>query len=96
MDYISGQNPQNYSIYAYSPAIFDYPFDYLIYWYQKRGLIQKPRDSEKLIYLIIRDDDKHAYLTRGWYGDKTKDKTTLLDRKEFPGQLILEKHLKND
>ena len=96
MDYISGQNPQNYSIYAYSPAIFDYPFDYLIYWYQKRGLIQKPRDSEKLIYLIIRDDDKHTYLTRGWYGDKTKDKTTLLDRKAFPGQLILEKHLKND
>lgn len=96
MDYISMRNPQNYSIYAYSPAIFDYPFDYLIYWYQKRGLIRKPTNNQNSIFLIIRDDDKHTYLTQGWYGDKTKDKTALLGKKEFPGGLIFEEHLRHD
>lgn len=96
MDYLADLKPQNYSIYAYSPAILDYPFDYLIYWYQKRGLIRKPTNNQNLLFLIIRDDDKHTYLSSGWYGDKTKDRTTLLERREFPGQLILEKHSKND
>lgn len=96
MDYIAAQKPTNYSFYAYSPAIFDYPFDYFIYWYAKRGVIEKPSGGQKTMYLLIRDDNGHTYLHRGWYGDKTKNKTTVLERKEFPGSLIVEKHLKND
>lgn len=82
----------DYSLYVYTPARFDYPFDYLITWYAGGEKIDYPKDNQKLMYLIIRDDDFHSYLSSGWYGDKTQDKTRLLDRKDYPGNLIVEKH----
>lgn len=92
IDYITSQNPKNYSFYAYSPAIFDYPFDYLILWYSKRGLIKTPQANQQIIYLVIREASNRKYHTSGWYGDKTRDKTIVLEKKEFPGDIILEKH----
>ena len=96
MDYIASLNPRSYSLYAYSPAIFDYAFDYLVFWYTKKSLLEEPKYGQNLMYLIIRDDPDHTYLLRGWYGDKTKDNTTLVERKTFPGDLVVEKHLRND
>ncbi len=96
LDYIASQKPQNYSFYAYTPAIFDYPFDYLVYLYTKRGLIEKPKDMQKSFYLVIRDQSNKKYFTQGWYGDKTRDKTQVVDKKEFPGDLLLEKHERSD
>lgn len=94
IDFISSQKPQNYSLYTYSPAIFDYPFDYLVWWYSKRGLLQKPQDNQKIIYLIIRESSTRKYLKSGWYGDKTHDKSVLLEQKSFAGDLLVEKHLR--
>lgn len=96
MDYIVSQKPQNYGVFAYSPAIFDYPFDYLIYWYSHMGLLEKPNNQSNTFYLIIRDASTDKYINSGWLGDKTKDKTIVSDRREFPGDLIVEKHIKNE
>ena len=96
LDYIAQQNPKDYSFYSFSPSIFDYPFEYLIYWYSREGLLEKPQENQKLAYLIIREASSRSYLSTGWYGDKTKDKTTILESKEFPGDLIVEKHYRND
>ncbi|MDO8487429.1 MAG: glycosyltransferase family 39 protein [Candidatus Curtissbacteria bacterium] len=96
MDYIASQKPQNYSFYAYTPAIFDYPFDYIVDWYARRGLIEKPKSMQKSFYLVIRDKSNKKYFNEGWYGDKTRDKTQVIDKKEFPGDLLLEKHIRND
>lgn len=92
MDYISNQNPQDYNYFAYSPAIFDFPFDYLFSWYWEKGIINKPNPGSKTMYLIIREASTNKYLTTGWYGDKTRDKTIVVDKKEFPGDIIVEKH----
>ena len=92
MDYIASQNPQNYTFYAYSPAIFDYPFDYLVYWYNRRGLLENPKKNQNIMYLVIREESSKKYHKGGWYGDKTRDKTVVLTRKEFPGDLVVEKH----
>ena len=89
IDYIASQKPRDYSFYAYSPAIFDYPFDY---WYNRQGLLENPKDNQKLMYLVIREESSQKYHKLGWYGDKTKDSTVVLERKEFPGDLIIEKH----
>jgi len=91
MDYIASQNPKDYSFFAYSPAIFDPPFDYLLYWYSRKGLIESPKTNQKNMYLVIREAETKKYLVSGWYGDKTKDSTVILDRREFPG-LLVEKH----
>lgn len=96
IDYVASQNPQNYSLYSYSPAIFDYPIDYLIFWYTRKNLIEKPKENQGVFYLVIREASTNQYLASGWYGDKTKDKTKLMERREFPGDLVLEKHIKNE
>lgn len=96
MDYIASQKPQNYSFYAYTPAIFDYPFDYLVDWYARRGLLEKPKSMQKSFYLVIREKSNKKYFSEGWYGDKTRDKTQVVGKKEFPGDLLLEKHIRND
>ena len=93
MDFIASQNPTNYSFFAYSPAIFDYPFDYLIWWYSKKGLIEQPKENQQIMYLIIRETPTKRYLDSGWDGDKTKDKTQVLEQKYFTGDLLVEKHL---
>ena len=96
MDYIASNNSHDFSFFAYTPAIFDYPFDYLILWYSKRGLIELPQENQQIMYLVIREASTGKYHTSGWYGDKTRDKTEVVDRKEFPGDLLVEKRRKLD
>lgn len=96
VDYIASQHPTNYSLFAYSPAIFDYPFDYLTSWYVKRGLIESPQKNQKTMFLIIRESSNDQYIKNGWYLDKTHDRTEVLERIEFPGDLVVEKHLVNE
>lgn len=96
LDSIKKYMQGDYSVYIYTPSMFDYPFDYLISWYSKRNLIVRPKENQKNIYLIIRDDNSHLYMPTGWYGDKTKDKTTLLEKLQFPGNINFERHLRND
>ena len=93
VDYISSEHPADYSFFAYSPAIFDYPFDYLVWWYSKKGLMEQPKENQKVMYLVIREASTKQYLTGGWYGDKTKDKTQVLEQRYFTGDLLVEKHL---
>ncbi len=92
VNYIESQKPKNYSIYVYSPAIFDPPFDYLLYWYNRKGLIEKPKENQQIFYLIIREYSSKKYFNEGWYVDKTRDKSTLLEEKAFSGDIVLEKH----
>jgi|SRR3989344_4413439 len=92
MDYIASNNPHDFSFFAYSPAIFDYPFDYLILWYSKRGLIEAPKENQQIMYLVIREASTRKYYSSGWYGDKIRDQTEVVDKKEFPGDLLVEKH----
>lgn len=92
MDNIASQNPHDYSFYAYSPAIFDYPFDYLFFWYSKKGLIEQPHLEQKNMFLIIRESSSKKYLSSGWYGDKTNDNTRVVYKRSFPGDLLLEQH----
>jgi len=92
MDFIVSQEPKNYSLYVYSPAIFDPPFDYLIYWYNKKHLIEKPKEKQDTFYLVIREYSSNKYFNSGWYGDKTRDKSTMLEKKMFFGDIVLEKH----
>ena len=94
MDYIVTQSPHDYSIYVYTTTIFDYPFDYLINWYTKKGFIEVPKERQNLMYLVIRQEDSIGYPKAGWYGDKTRDNTQIIDTKEFPGDLKVEKHIK--
>lgn len=82
----------NYSLFVYTPAMFDYPFDYLIWWYHHKKQIDLPKENQKRMFLIIRDDQSHLYLPTGWYGDKVKNNTIMLSRRIFTGNIIVEEH----
>lgn len=92
LDKLKGQLEGDYSLYVYTPARFDYPFDYLVSAYHKRGLIDLPKVGKKRFFLIIRDDGAHTYLSSGWYGDKVRDQDSLRSKEEFPGNIITELH----
>ncbi len=96
MDKMAPKLRGDYGIFFYSPAMFDYPFEYLLQWYTSRRLVDPPKENQKIFYLVIRDDPSHTYLLSGWYGDKTHDKTNVIYKDGSPGNLILEQHLKNE
>lgn len=95
VNYLVKERPSVYSLHSYTPARFDYPIDYLISLNVKKGLIKPPEDNKKTMYLIIRDAENKEYLKTGWYGDKTKDKTTIESTKTFEGFLV-EKHIRHE
>lgn len=95
LDNIKTELRGDYSLHFYTPARFDYAFIYLVSRLSESGLIDEQKEDQKRIYLIIRDDSSHSYLTSGWYGDKTQH-TSLLYKQEYTGNIIMEKHAKND
>lgn len=92
IDYLVLENPHNFSLYFYTPSLYDYPMDYLVAWQVKKGKLEQPKDGQRTMYLVIRDPDNKQYLKLGWYGDKTKDKTKVEESKNFVGNFLLEKH----
>ena len=96
IEYLKSELKGDYSLHFYSPARFDYPFDYIIWMYHQNSQIDLPKENQKRLYLVIRDDQSHSYLPTGWYGDKVRDNTTLLDKRHYTGDIIVEKHQVND
>ncbi len=94
MDDLKSSLKGDYSIYFYTPARFDYPFDYLVSWYARKGLIEAPKENQERMFLVIRDDKSHSYIWFGWYGDKTQNKSKLLEKRRYQGDIIVEKHLR--
>lgn len=92
LDKIKVELKGDYSLYVYTPARFDYPFDYLIDYYARLGNLDLPKEGQRRFYLIIRDDSSHSYLSSGWYGDKVRNKNSLQMKEEFPGNIITELH----
>ncbi len=92
LDKVKVELKGDYSLYVYTPARFDYPFDYLIDYYARLGNLELPKEGQRRFYLIIRDDSSHSYLSSGWYGDKIRNQNSLQMKEEFPGNIIVEKH----
>lgn len=91
LDDLKPQLQGDYSMDIYTPALHDYPFEYLINWYARQGKIMNPKKEQKILYLIIRDDSSHSYIGSGWYGDKVRS-NKLLNKKEYLGSIIVEKY----
>lgn len=49
--------------------------------------------KDSLAVSRIREVSNSHYLKRGWYLDKTHDRSDLLERKYFSGDFMVEKHL---
>lgn len=92
IDDLKNELKGDYSLFIYSPSGTDYPFHYILGYYHKTGQIDLPEDGQRRMYLILRDDQTHSFMPTGWYGDKTRNKTKLQQRREYTGNIIVEKH----
>lgn len=82
IDYIylnAGGKKFNYV--AYTPAVYDYPYQYLFAWYGKNKYGYIPsKEKEKLFFLIIEPEYNHPFLLKEWFvvrnndGKKIKEK----------------------
>lgn len=68
VDYIySNAHGQPFNYVAYSPAVYDYPYQYLFSWYGKNKYHYMPSSGkQKLFFLIIEPDFQHPSLLRDW------------------------------
>lgn len=84
---------EKFGYYVYTAATFTYGMDYLMWWEsQARGLPQPKSEKLPFTYLILypaltNDHGAHAF----WKTYKINTTATVISRKEFKGDIIVEK-----
>lgn len=92
LDYISEQNPRNYTIQFFTSSMIDYPFMYLTAMYEKIGKLKPSDGNIKYKYLVIRDYNVKNPYKDYWYDQQTQDSLQIIETKTFPGEILLEVH----
>jgi hypothetical protein len=81
VDYIykeAAGRPFNYI--AYSPAVYAYPYDYLLFWQGGRKFHYTPsKQHEKLFVVIIEPDFSRPSLLKDWLKMREKDGKIIKD-----------------
>lgn len=89
IDYIyKDAKGEKFSLFVFSPAVYTYPYDYLLYWYAAKKYDYVPSQEKKgLIYLLIEKDTSKPWSYEGWIETVIKvgevEKTTVLTPSDF-------------
>jgi len=92
IDYIyKDSKDKSYGLLIFTPAVYTYAYDYLIFWYGKKQYGYEPyRDKKGTFYLLIEPDHSKRWSYKGWLETVVKTgrvlKTTTL-----PTGLIIQK-----
>lgn len=94
VDYIyKDANGKRFGLFVFSPPIYTYPYDYVIWWYGVKKFGYEPDKEKKgLFYLAIEKDGSKPWSYAGWL--ETVIKTgTVLENKELPSGFIIQKRM---
>ena len=92
LDYIyKDTHGESFGLLVFTPPVYTYPYDYLIWWYGKRKYNYVPyADKKGIFYLLIEPDSSKRWSYKGWL--ETVIKTgTILETKELPSGFIIQK-----
>jgi len=92
IDYIyNDADGQPFGVFVYTPPIYDFPYEYLFWWYgQKKYGYLPTKSKEGLFYLIIEPDPERPWGPKGWMETVIKEGEILFD-KTFSSGLKLQK-----
>jgi len=90
VDYIYNEaKGKEYNYIAYSPAIFSYPYDYLLTWYGLKKYNYAPSvEHRKLFFVIIEPDFDHPFLLKQWLKLREKDGKIIKEQKVKGGVIV--------
>lgn len=95
LDYIyKDANGEKFGLLVFSPPIYTYPYDYLIWWYGQQKYNYTPhREKQGLFYLLIEKDHSQPWTYEGWLETVIKE-GEVLDEVELPSGFIVQKRIK--
>lgn len=82
-----------FGVFTFSPPIYTYPYDYLIWWYGEKKYHYVPYQEKKgMFYLLIEPDGQRPWTYKGWL--ETVIKTgTVIQTKTLPSGFIVQKRV---
>lgn len=84
---------KTFGFFVFSPPIYTYPYDYLIWWHGERKYHYRPHNEKKgLFYLLIEQDSNKPWSYNGWLETVIKDGTVIWEKK-LPSGFIVQKRL---
>lgn len=82
---------QPFGVFVYTPPIYDYPYEYLFWWYGQKKYGYLPNKSkERIFYLIIEPNPEQPWGAKGWLETVIKEGQVVFDT-TFPSGLRLQK-----
>ncbi len=94
LDYIyTNARGKPFNLMVFTPPIYTYAYDYLIWWYGEKKYHYKPAQEKKgTLYLLIEPDDQKPWSYDGWL--QTVIKTgKVLETKKLSSGFIVQKRL---
>lgn len=94
VDYIyKDANKKPFSLFVFSPPVYTYPYDYLIWWYgeKKYGYIPT-QDKKGTFYLLIEPDGEKPWSHKGWLETVIKS-GTIIKTVTLPSGFIIQKRV---
>lgn len=92
IDYIyQDARGEKFGLLVFSPPVYTYPYDYLIWWYGQKKYNYLPHQEKKgLFYLLIEKDVVDTWTYKGWLETVIID-GTVLETKQLPSGFIIQK-----
>lgn len=92
IDYIyKNAKGEKFGLFVFSPPVYTYPYDYLIWWYGRQKYNYVPHQEKKgIFYLLIEVDASKPLTYKGWM--ETVIKTgRVIETKTLPSGFIVQK-----
>lgn len=95
LDYIyTDAQGEQFGLFIFSPPIYTYPYDYLIWWYGMRKYGYVPhREKRGVFYLLIERDSSQPWTYKGWL-ETVIETGKVVKEIELPSGFILQKRIK--
>lgn len=89
-------NSKQFGLLVFTPPIYTYAYDYLIWWHANKKYHYIPHNEKKaLFYLLIEPDGSKPWSYKGWL--ETVIKTgKIIEEKRSPSGFIIQKRIENE
>jgi len=84
-----------FGIFFFAPAIYTYPYDYLVWWYGREKYNYTPyREKRGIVYLLIEKDPDQPWTYKGWLETVIKN-GTIIKTITLPSGFMVQKRVFN-
>lgn len=97
IDYIYRDSKgEKFGLLIFSPPVYTYPYDYLLWWYGQRKYNYLPhREKRGVFYLLIEKDLSQPWTYKGWLETVVKSGKVIKET-ELPSGFIIQKRVTED